>query len=276
MWLTRSLLFGVATAAIALVVACGGSGDKFALGEADAVRDQVVEAMNGSESYRVQMDIGASFVIEYKRPNSYRTLVVRDDNETGESTLGEQLYVGDTIYARKCDPDGTNCGEWDTTARGDVIVGAASPSYFPQWPMVALDMADDITASDGVLRGSANHIRAVFENSGQLHEASGKTPTFSRECSSASAPGGGSEEQNCRNLTLAEELEIQEPDTSFYDEHPARIEIEFDPETHLIGRFSVTIIEENEDADIGEHVVEPRTFTFTYSNFNAVTIEAQE
>lgn len=235
-----------------VVVACGGgsSGDTATTpsAEADALRDQIVAAMDGVTSYRADIELGREFVIEYGEPDRYRTLVVANDNQTGEPTLGEQLYVGDTIYARKCAPDGSACGTWDTTDRGDVVVGAASPSYYPHWPIVAVELADDVSISDGVLRGTVNHIRAVVESADRL------------------TPGS----------TLEQDLADQEPGTSFYDEHPARIEVEYDPETYVVERFAITIIEENEDAELGDQVVEPKTFTFAYSNFDEITIEAPE
>jgi hypothetical protein len=247
--------------------------------------------MNRLESYRTEMDLGAGdpIVIEYKKPNSYRSLVIANDNQTGLRTLGELLYVGDTIYAHKCNADGTDCKAWDRTPRGEVIVGAASPSYFPQWPIVALEMAHDVSASTEtgrvLVRGSVNHIRAVFENSRRLAKTAGITPTYGQECSAASTPverttppddpstPGSSSAQNCRDLTYEESLASQEPGLSFYDNNPATIEAEIDPVTHLLTRFKMTFAV---PGDNGELTGEERTLTFTYSKFNGVTIEAPQ
>ena len=211
---------------------------------------------------------------------------MRSDNQTGLRTIGELLYVGDTIYAHKCDPDGTNCTAWDRTKRGDVIVGAASPSYFPQWPIVALEVADGVSVSEGSsIRGTINHIRAVFENSRRLVEAAGITPTYGQECGAASTPVElttppddpstleSSSAQNCRDLTYEESLASQEPGLSFYDDNPASIEATTDPKTHFLTVFKMTFAIRG---DNGEPTDEYRTLTFTYSNYNGVTIEAPE
>lgn len=259
MQVARGALLVVAPAWMALAFACGGGGgetirpgDETPNSAAAAQRDLTIAAMDQAQSYSVEMDVGEGepIVIEFVKPNSYRTKVIAIDNQTGERTLGEQLYVGDTIYARKCEPDGANCGDWDTTERGDIIVGAASPSYFPQWPIVALEMADKVSLSGGALRGAVNHIRAVYQNSRRLVEANGGTYT--------------------------DDVNEEEPDLSFYDEHPATLDVAIDSQTDLIERVAITIIAENEDADVGEQVVEPRTFVFLYTNYNDVTIEAPQ
>ncbi len=251
--------------------------------DAASLREDVVAAMNDLDSYSVEMNLGEGepMVIEYKKPNSYRSLVIANDNQTGERTLGELLYVGDTIYARKCNPDGAECKAWDQTDRGDVIVGAASPSYFPQWPIVALEMADNVSASDASIRGTVNHIRAVFENSRRL--SSGRSQ--GEECSVGSPPVSGEDgaattrlptstsRPDCRELSDEGELNNQEQDLSFYDDNPATIEAEIDPESHRLTRFKMTFVVPGDD---GEPTGEERTITFTYSKFNDVTIEAPE
>jgi hypothetical protein len=80
----------------------------------------------------------------------------------------------------------------------------------------------------------------------------------------------------CSALTYEEALNGQEPDLSSLDEHPSRIDVEVDPATHLIAKFTITIIEENEDADLTESNVETHTVVFTYSKYNEITIEAPE
>jgi hypothetical protein len=269
----------------AFAFACGGSGGgKKPGGDADVLRDQAVAAMNALDSYSVEMDLGQGepFVIEYKSPNSYRTKLVANDDQTGKRTLGEVLYVADTIYARKCDPDGSSCGDWDTTTRGDVIVGAASPSYFPQWPVVALEMADDVSISGDTISGSVNHIRAVFENNKRLlppGAGSGEKCTAGsapvREGVTATPAPTIEGKSSCHQMSEAEALEGQEPGLSFYDEHPARLEVEVDPQTHRVASVKVTIIVENDDASSPQSVT-TRSFTFTYSKYNAVTIEAPQ
>lgn len=206
-----------------MLVACGGgsssSVDRVLSTDPNQVRDQVVAAMNGLESYRVEFDLRTleQTTIEYKKPNSYRSLVIADDNQTGERTLGELLYVGDMLYARKCDPDGSNCSDWDSTERGDIVVGAGSPSYFPQWPIVALEMAIGFevlqdSGSTVVLGGTVNHLRAVIENAVRL------------------SPG----------TSLAEQLESQEPGLTFAEENPSRLDVWIDPDNLLIERVKLT------------------------------------
>jgi len=221
----------------------------------DQVRDQVVAAMNGLESYRVEFDLRTldQTTIEYRKPNSYRSLVIADDNQTGERTLGELLYVGNMLYARKCDPDGSNCGDWDSTERGDIVVGAGSPSYFPQWPFVALEMATgfDMLQDSGnmvVLSGSVNHVRAAIENATRLSP----------------------------DTSLAEQLEAQEPGLAFAEEHPSLLSVWIDPNNFLIERVKLTLVPQNEDGSAAPEKQPKQEFDLFYSKFNDVTIEAPE
>lgn len=284
------LLVIVPLVALALVTACGGGSssnvDTTLSADADALRDQVVAAMTGVNSYHAVFATGDfEFETDFQKPNSYRSAVVAKDDQTGKLTRGETIELGDTAYARKCRPDGSQCEAWDSAPRKEGRVGYGS--YDPQWPLVALEMADDVSFSGGVLRGFVNQVRAVIENTRRLGEAAGVTPSYGCSSSSAetpvaigngasvSTPASSSKDEDCHDLTYEEGLENQEPELSFLDEHPSRIEVEFDPDTHLIDRFTITI-EEDENAGLTQPNVKTHTVAFTYSKYNDVTIEAPE
>ena len=265
----------LALALVALAIACGGGSSSSVnttpSAGADTLRDQVVTAMNDLDSYYAVFATGAyTFETDFQKPNSYRSAVVANDDQTGKSTRGETIELGDTVYARKCRPDGSQCEAWDSAPRKEGRVGYGS--YDPGWPIVALETADDVSFSGGVLRGFVNQIRAVIENTRRLGEAAGVAPSYGCSSSSAETPP----QDDCRELTYDEALEGQEPGLSFLDEHPSRIEVEFDPDTHFIDRFTITIIEEDEDAGLTQPNVKTHTVTFTYSKYNDVTIEAPE
>jgi hypothetical protein len=274
-----------------LAMACGGGSSSSVnttpSADADALRDQVVRSMAGVNSYHAVFATGDfTFEMDFQKPNSYHSAVVADDDQTGKSTRGETIELGDTAYARKCKPDGSQCEEWDSAPRKEGRVGYGS--YDPQWPVVALEIADGVSFSGGVLRGFVNQIRAILENDKRLGEAAGITPDYGQECSGgAETPievhdgtvvgtpeSSGNKDEDCRELTYEGALEGQEPELSFLDQHPSRIDVEFDPETRLVRRFTITIIEESEQAK-AQHV-ETHSVTFTYSDYNNVTIEAPQ
>jgi len=156
--------------------------------------------------------------------------------------------------------------------------------------VVALEMADALSVSEGVLRAGVNQIRAIFEHSRRLQEAAGVAPQFTRACDGGVTPveirdgtvvstpqASDMDDLECRDLTYEESLENQEPGLSFIDEHPSRIEAEFDPATNRLSTFTITMIEEDYvGGDEPEPSGETRTITFTYSDYDDVTIEAPE
>jgi hypothetical protein len=280
------LLLGIVAVALA---ACGGGGNSNRAAEARAVRDEIVSAMNEVESFRGVFSIETPlFTMEIIEPDTFRIAKAGPLAETEEGTQAETLYIGDTIYERSCAAGGASCDAWQTSDRESE--GVTLGTYDPRWPVVALEMADRVSVSDGVLRGTVNQIRAIFETIRRVQNEAGVTPQFTRSCTSAvtpveiregtpvSTPRRTTEDDlDCRELSFDESLVDQEPGLSFIDEHPSTIEAEFDPDTHLMSRFTITMIDEDyEGGGSPQPSGETSTITFTYSNYDEITIEAPE
>ena len=241
---------------------------------------------------------------EYDAPDSYRFLLFGAEGETEEvcesytlpngfgrtcrevftkitgRTVSETVLVGDTVYGRQCEDIDTACGPWQVQLRGPIAIAGPSPSFFPQWPQVALELAADFEALgteeiDGVrllhVRGSVNHLRAIFENQRRVLTAAGIT-SFGEECTAeATLPNEPPGETTCRELTFEDSLERQEQQLSFYDEHPAIIDIWVHPEDYLVRRIAIEAL-----TPPGEPESQETSFVIDYSQFNQVEIEAPE
>jgi hypothetical protein len=265
-----------------LLAACGGGGGS------EARRDRIVEAMEDVDSFRAVFTHGdSSLTIEILEPDSFRVIAAGTLAGSEGPTQMESLYIRDRMYSRTCDGSGASCEEWEAREGG----GAAGlGSYDPRWAIVALEMADEVSVSNDVLRGSVNQIRAVFEHSRRLQEGANVTPRFTRSCHGAETPveirdgtpvstprRSYEDDLECRDLSYEESLESQEPGLSFIDEHPSRIEAEFDPATNRLSTFTITMIEEDyEGGGDPEPSGETSTITFSYSKYNDITIEAPE
>ena len=252
--------------------------------------------------------------IEFAVPDSYRILVflaggeitceasiAPDDLSRGQTcreaptsatqaTLAEAVYVGDTIYGRQCKDIDLECEPWEKQPRGQIVIAALSPTFFPQWPLVAMEMAGELELVgqdevDGValthFRGSVNHIRAILENQRRVLTAAGIS-SFGTECHARltptvidetgelveSAPGTPFDsEEACHELTFEESLESQEPGLSFYDDNPAAIDVWISPDDLLPRRITLVV---PPDRPVGLVLA----FAVEYSLFDQVQIEA--
>ena len=297
----------MAVVALALVaIACGSERDLADL-DLDAV-DLVTRStgvMNELDSYHVRFtitahpeDVREEHVWEFDvvRPDSYRVVlhsvegaekeVCETRGHGGTCTIVltsitkrsrfEGLYVGDFAYSRECDGDGDHCGDWEREARPELLVFGPSPSYLPQWPIVALEMIDDAESVELVriagvetvlIRGKLNLLRAVLENQRRLLEPLGIT-TFSTQCSSGGVPMNVEGDTfTCRDLSFEETLERQD-NVAFQDENPPTVDVWISPEDGRLHR--ITITGPFEDGGL------PEPMTIDYSDFNGVSLEAPE
>lgn len=295
----RFLFLMILAAALALAAGCGGSPD--VSGTAEDWTQRALDAMAEAKSYRTDVFVpslgeGPNWTFEYVAPDSYRIqLAVVEKHGTGEcyalpggeasgdcdesdevtdSYLLETLYVGDKLYARQCDDIDTGCGQWGVIERPPYFFAGPSPTYMPGWPLVAIETAQfEDVANDGndvVLRGTVNHLRAIFENQRRLLTGAGIT-SFGSECtSSATMEGfedpGAPVDQECHELTYDESLAQQEPDLSFFDETPAQIEVTIARDTSLVRRIVIHAAAPTDHEEGVELVIE-------YSLHNAVQIE---
>jgi hypothetical protein len=302
-----SLLF------LMVVAACGDDEPVEVASSPQALWERARSAMAELDSYRIAFVFPTRpedalgeyrWEVEYDAPDSYRFLLFGAEGETEEicesytlpggsgfgqtcrevftkitgRTVSETVLVGDTIYGRQCEDIDRECDPWQEQPRGPIAVAGPSPSFFPQWPQVALELAGDfedlgMEEIDGVrllhVRGSVNHLRAIFENQRRVLTAAGIT-SFGGECTAeASLPEEPPGEQTCRELTFEESLERQEPQLSFYDEHPAIIDLWVDPEDYLVRRIAIEA-----SPPPGEPESQDMSFVVDYSQFNQVKIEA--
>jgi hypothetical protein len=238
-----------------LFAACGGGSDPSGSNgmSAEEFQDAAVGAVQDLQSYASTLNLGDGVTTEWEveRPDSYRTTIPRTNAETGDPAgTGEAVTIGETIYTRTCGAAGV-CEPWQSDERGDVIAGALSPSYFPQWPLVAVELAEDVDFAEQPegetlvpLRGSVSHVRAIYENAHREAEALGLS------------------------FNLEEAL-LNEDDTGYYDDHPGDVQWWVDPKTMLVSRVDVLVTPPEEDGPA-------LLITATYSRFDDVTIEAPE
>ena len=243
------------------------------------------------------------WVVEFVAPDTYRSLEFDVEGESEEvcesytdpenqdlitrcypiltsvtrGILYERISSPDRLYFRECTDVDKDCSEWERYPLTSVPVAPAGPSstYLPQWPLVALEMAQDlqflgIEEFDGDslvhLRGVVNPLRAVLENQRRVYTAAGVT-SYGVRCEGETVqPGEEPAEQTCRELTYEDVLEKEEPKLISYDRNPATIDIWLSPEDFIVHRISVPIPQE-----------EPRTgeipLDIRYSLFNEVVIE---
>jgi hypothetical protein len=182
------------------------------------------------------------------------------------------------MYGRQCNETDGVCDPWREQPRGPFVIAGPSPSYLPQWPLVALQLAEDLELVgeddvDGItlvhLQGSVNHLRAVLENERRVLTAAGIT-SFGTECTAEAAlPGEPPGDEVCRELTFEESLERQEPQLSSYDENPGAIDIWLSADDFLVHRIMLGIPPDQPGA-------QESSFTVEYSQFNQIKIEAPQ
>jgi hypothetical protein len=260
--------------------------------DAETLVEEALTAMDGLNSYRLEMGFAPEeappIVIEFVAPDSYRLLwtAVRATNGS-ESPEGvfETILVGDKAYTRQCEALDQDCDDWQEGPRPAVAIAGPSPSFLPQWPLVAMEMAQGVQDLGGEridsnslvhLRGSVNQIRAVMENERRIFAATGIT-SFGEECElEAAVPVSGTPiegEEVCRELTFEEAVENQEPALSFYDQNPATINVWLSPEDFLVHRIELTIPPHDDPSVEVEPPAEETSVLFEYSRFNEVMIE---
>ena len=276
-------LIGVilSTALLILVASCGQGEDSQGdlTEDAGTLVEQALATMTELNSYRLEMGFGPEeappILIEFAAPDSYRfqwgVFQTTNGSESPEGVF-ETILVGGKAYTRQCEGPDKDCEDWQEGPRPAVAIAGPSPSFLPYWPLVAIEMAGDLETLgtekvDGQsllrLRGSVNHLRAIFESERRVFTAAGIT-SFSEECF-----GGTDGDENCRELGFEETLENQEPALSFYDQNPATIDVWLSPQDFLVHRIVLDI---PPDDDV-EPPDEETSVLINYSQFDQVVIE---
>jgi hypothetical protein len=292
-------------------LACAG-GESLEISDSPQVLwDRAGTAMAALDSYHVAFLFPAGpeevrWEAEFAAPDSYRFQLFTAEGETRQEcasppdggvfvygtpcreiftsitaqAVAETVLVGDRAYVRQCQDVEEQCEPWLDGPRPQVPIAGPSPTYLPQWPLVALEMAQPVEVVggeeiDGVtlvhLHGSVNHLRAIMENERRALTAAGIT-SFGEECTvEASLPGEPPGAESCRELTFEESLERQEPDLSFYDETPAVIDLWVSPDNFLVHRIALGAAPPPDEPG-GEQL----PLIVDYSRFNQIQIEAPQ
>ena len=193
----------------------------------------------------------------------------------------ETIIVGDNAYDRRCeeakDVD-IECEPWKERPRPPITAASPGGLDFPQWPLVAIELAEDfeLVGEDDVngadlfhVRGSINLERAVMENERRVLAAAGIT-SFDEECIlEAIGQRDPGRERVCIDLTFQEALQQREPQLSFYDETPYSIDLWLSPDDLLLHRVELSVPSDDPEAWEGVILVE-------YSQFNRIEIEAPQ
>jgi hypothetical protein len=300
----RAALLAIGLAA--LLAACGGGGSSEVDGTPEEWAQRALDAMADAQSYRVEFsapdaDVEFGWAFEYAVPDSYHFSIevgeksvdgecyalpggetTGDCNANGEITnryFFEQILIGDVSYSRRCERENEGCDAWEEQERPPYPVIGPSPSYLPGWPLVAIELAawDGVRGDGGdiVVRGTVNHLRAIFENDRRVLTAAGVT-SFGQSCTAANETpvaigenltGDMPEGVECHEQTFEEMLAAQEPGLSFYDASPATIELTVSRDDGTVRRIELSA-EAAPDHDEGV------TLVIIYSRFGDVTIEA--
>jgi hypothetical protein len=298
-----------------VALACGVSGDPDKARDPSAIVQEALTATDQLDSYHLAVITPASpedirdefrWEVEFAAPDSYRFLLFGAEGEsreicesytppeggTGQTcrevltkitsrTVFESILVGDKAYSRQCEALDQNCDDWQEGPRPAVAIAGPSPSFLPQWPLVAMEMAWDLQTlgaedMDGDsllhLRGSVNQIRAVMENERRVFTATGVT-SFGEECEQeAAVPVSGTpiqSEEVCRELTYEEALQNQEPTLSFYDQHPSTVDVWISRDDFLVHRIEIATPPHEDVNPPSEEI----SVLFEYSRFNEIVIE---
>ena len=300
-----------------LLASCGSDQPKLDPNlDAEALLAQSSIEMNALDSYHVRFSVPAHpedvreehrWEFDFVQPDDFRYLLYHAEGVQKEvcETHGqgrtctfiltsitersryEVLYVSEFSYWRQCDGKGDNCDDWEREARPELPMIGPSPTSWPQWPIVALEMIDqpepvEIERMSGVetvrIRGTLNMIRAVFENQRRVLEALGIT-AFGTECGvydvqmntegsfPSTQPGPTA---TCRDVSFEETLAEHDDSIAFQDENPATIDVWISPEDGRLHRLTIAgPVEDSGEPSIIE-------FTIDYSEFNSVSLTAPE
>lgn len=240
------------------------------------------------DSYRIwQAGVDGSSSQSCRSAPDGETVCETIEEEEGERFTYEVVIVSDESFARKCDVNRENCDAWEEGERPPLALAGPSPTFAPGWPLVAIELAEwDAAGEETVdggraytIRGTVNHMRAIFENERRILTAAGIT-SFGTECSSgpnetpvsigenlAGDEPEGLEE--CHELTYEESLEQQEPDLSFFDASPAMIEVAISGDSSYVRRVEISAgAPPDHEPDAAVRLV------IEYSRFGEVTVEA--
>jgi hypothetical protein len=295
----RALLAIFAGAALLAVAgACnssggGGGGGGSAtptIDQPDLAR-RALEAMDGLDSFRGNMDFKppsiGPLLLEFARPFSYRVRGKFSEQSAGGEPVErviESLFIGARSFHRECNLANEDCGEWSEGQQDTALPPGPSPLYLPQWPFAALAIAEGVKTAGREelngepmikLTGTVNHIRAVLESQRRIYSAAG-IETFGELCGQdepISPDATPSSEQTCREMTYEDALEQQEPALSFYDDHPAILDVWVSEEDSRVHRVEVTVPPFDDPAQGGNPAAQETVVIADYSMFDEVTIE---
>ena len=289
----RVLLAILAGAALLAVAgACTGGGGKPTSDQPDLAQ-RALEAMDNLDSFRADMDFRPAAIgpllVEFARPFSYRVQGKFSEQSGGGEPVErviESLFIGARSYHRECDKAEVGCAEWQEGQQDTALPPGPSPLYLPQWPLAGLDLAaglkmagrEELNGEEMIkLTGTVNHIRAVLENQRRLYSVAG-IKTFGELCGTESEPVGPgtppSGVQKCHQMTFEEAQEQQEPALSFYDDHPAVIDVWVSAEDSLVHRVEITVPPFDDPSQGGNPSSVETAVIAAYSMFDQVTIKA--
>jgi hypothetical protein len=293
----RVLLAILAGAALLAVAgACtggGGGGGRTPTSDQPDLARRALEAMDNLTSFHTDMDFRPAeigpLLVEFARPYSFRVQGKFSEQSGGGETVErviESLFIGARSFHRECDKAGEGCAEWQEGQLDPALPAGPSPLYLPQWPFAALGVAEGLKTAGREelngepmikLTGTVNHIRAVLENQRRLYSVAG-IKTFGELCGTEAEPVGPgtppSGVQKCHQMTFEEAQEQQEPALSFYDDHPAAIDVWVSAEDSLVHRVEITVPPFDDPSQGGDPSSVETAVIADYSMFDQVTIKA--
>jgi hypothetical protein len=291
-WFPLAILLSVAW--LLLVSALISRGGDNAAGSAtpqagDAARllQQSQAAMLELDSLQLQMTTqweGREYTyrVVWQSPDSFHVLSpsVVAHYESGQETeitdygFVEAMAVGDRLYFRQCAEEDEGCQPWEESARDGLYVPAfAGEALDPMWTIELLGLMSDAQVVgqedvDGVacirIQGSANIMRTMIQSWRRAEEVRGPMD-WGEECTATPTEPGGETEEDCHSLSLDEYIATYEDDLRKQDENPPSVEVWIGRDDNLMRRLEFRTV-----------LAEPPAGSFTFSQFDEVTVKAPE
>lgn len=236
--------------------------------ELDSFQFEMTMQWEGRDiTYRLVWQSPDSFYVLY--PNAVAHYESGQETEITDYGLVEAIAVGDRIYSRQCAAEDEDCQPWGEGVRDGIYVPAfAGEALDPYWTVEVLGLMSDaqIVGQENVhgvactrIRGKANVMQAMIQSWRRAEEIRGPM-YWGEECTTIDSDAGAQDE--CHSLSLDEYIATNEHSLREQDKNPPSVEVWIGRDDKLMRRLEFTTV-----------VAEPPAGSFTFSQFNEVTVE---
>jgi len=285
-WLPLAILLSVAwLLLVSILISRGGDGagstapltgdaatllrqSQAAMLDLDSLEAEMTSPWEGRElTYRVAWQRPDSFHILY--PNLTVEYETEKDPVTTDHGLVEAIAIGERMYTRQCVEEGADCEPWGEGLRDGTYVPMGAIELDPMWTIELLGLVSDaqVVGQEEVdsvecthIRGKANITQAMVQSWRRAEEIRGPL-YWGEECMMIDSDAGSSEE--CHATTLEEHVAMAEESARVQGQTQATVEVWVGQDDRLMRRLEFPVLPG----------VEPTPGSFTFSEFNEVTVE---